>query len=106
MDLQKAWAVLGRDVRDVKGEAAEAPDLEARIGVLDRHLGEARRTAKKRMAENHPDRNPGDPDAARRFREVQAALTLIEGETDRFRKAAREVQERRIAVRDGTVVIG
>ena len=38
---------------------------------------EIRRAWRKRCLETHPDRNPGDPDAERRFRLVNCAYRLL-----------------------------
>ena len=106
MDLQKAWAVLGKDIREVKAEASSAGGLEERLAVLEQLLAEAKRTARRRMAENHPDKNPEDPKAAARFRDVKEAISLIERMTEDFRTSVTEALASRGAPKDGTIIIG
>jgi len=61
--------------------AAEVRAKRAAMSVLG--LGEVaspddiRRAWRKRCLETHPDRNPGDPDAERRFRLANCAYRLL-----------------------------
>ena len=104
MDLQKAWALLGQDVRDVLREARAAGTPARKLAVLERHLEEARKLAKRRLRDNHPDRNLGDAAAERRYKGVQEALVLVEGDTERFRKRVEDLSDQESSLPDGTIV--
>jgi hypothetical protein len=54
------------------------PDYYARLGVSPSASAEEIRSAyRERARETHPDRNPDDPEAARRFQEVKEAYQVL-----------------------------
>lgn len=85
MNLGDAWNILGRDVSDVVAEIRRRP-VEERSRAADEQLEAARGLAKKLMALHHPDRNPGDQEAAKRFRRVQDALDVVRAETESLKE--------------------
>ena len=60
---------------------AEVRARRAAMNVLDvgdgASLRQIKRAWRKRCLETHPDRNPGDPDAERKFRLVNCAYSLL-----------------------------
>ena len=64
----------------------KASDYYARLGIDAEAAGDDVRKAYRRVArEVHPDRNPGDPDAALRFRRVREAYEVLSDDEARRR---------------------
>lgn len=54
------------------------------VGVrADASADEIRRAYRRRALELHPDRNPDDPDATRRFQELAEAFAALSGSAKR-----------------------
>jgi DnaJ-class molecular chaperone len=69
-------------------------DLYKVLGVARDASGEDMRKAYRRLAkENHPDLNPGNPDAERRFKEISAAYAILSDPEKRKRYDAGEIDE-------------
>jgi DnaJ-domain-containing protein 1 len=67
-------------------EEASMTTLYELLGVCPDAGDEALKTAYRRLAKtHHPDLNPNDPDAARRFRQITAAIAVL---SDAERRAA------------------
>lgn len=93
MNLEDAWNILGRDLSDVVGEIRKSP-VDARAEAAERELEKARSLARKLMGLHHPDKNPGDEEAAKRFMRVKTALSVIEQETASLREKMASRKER------------
>lgn len=89
MAVGDAWRILGEDPGRVVSEIRSAPKA-SRADVAERLLERAKRTARRMMIQNHPDKNPGDPGAQRRFVAIQRALSSLEEHTSEFRKKLSE----------------
>jgi uncharacterized protein (DUF342 family) len=107
MNVSDAWTVLGKDWNSIAETLSSLPDAAARIQATESLLIDAKKLAKKLMAVHHPDKNPGDFDAAARFQRVKDALLTIEDNTESF-KAKHESMKARAeqrAASDGFIVI-
>lgn len=87
MNLVDAWTTLGFDPDEVlssikasRDRAAEAKRLEA----------EAKTVCKRLLAAHHPDKNPGDAGASKRFRRVQNAMQIISQATSDLAASVRK----------------
>jgi hypothetical protein len=90
--IYEAWKILGKDAKQIIRIAMNYPSLDERIKVIDEILVRARKIAKKLSAQHHPDVNPNDPDAERKFKDVQLALKSIEYHTNQFKINAAQVK--------------
>lgn len=86
MPLGEAWTTLGEDPKEVVREIQSLSGHEARVEAAERALAVAERVGKSLLGAHHPDRNPGDPGAARRFRRVGEALESIRHHTAELRR--------------------
>ena len=105
-DLAKAWFVLGRDVNEVLHGTSDLPDVQSKMAAVDEARRTAEHLAKKLLGQNHPDKNPGDPAAARKYQEVLDAVEAIREHTERFRKKVSGILERKENPPDGHIQIG
>lgn len=110
MNVASAWAVLGRDWAAIVKDMADQPDTPSKVTRAEELLAEAKKLARKLMAEHHPDRNPDDPDATIRFQAASAALATIEADTAQLRSRYQEMQRRaeqlaKKRAKDGFIVI-
>lgn len=87
-----AWKILEIDPDGVFGRIASRPRAE-RADAAEVELEVARRRARELMIKYHPDKNPGDPAAEAKFKEVQAAIQLLVDSTQEFRQKLIEVLE-------------
>lgn len=106
MGLSEAWGALGRDVTQVLYGTSDLPDVRSKMAAVDEACRAAERIAKKLLGQNHPDRNPGDTTAARKYQEVQDAIRVIKNHTEEFRKKVLIIQERKDNPPDGHIRIG
>lgn len=90
MDIHEAWRALGEDPEAVLAELRSHPDVPSRIAAAEAALARAEKIGKALMNAHHPDRNPGDPGAGRRFIRVQEALESIRFHTEELRRKAAE----------------
>lgn len=107
MNTADAWRILGREWTDIVREMSSLATGAQRVERAEFFLSNAKKTARSIMAENHPDRRPGDDDAAIRFRMAQEALRAIESDTESMKakfEAMREDAMRR-AASDGYIII-
>ena len=82
MPAFEAWKILGQDAGKIILSVSEVP-LRSRAEALKTILEDARKTAKKLMAEYHPDRPNGNP---AQFKKVGEALRALEFYTNEFEK--------------------
>jgi len=85
MNIANAWAVLGKDWDAIVRDLQAMPDSASRVQAAEQLLIQARKAAQRLMALHHPDRNPSDPEATKRFQGVGAALAAIESHTQSFK---------------------
>jgi len=105
VDVREAWAALGGSFDDSLARAMRESGPSARADSLASSLDAARKMAKRAMAAAHPDRNPGDPGAADRFRAVGDALSTIEADAGATIEALRAAASRPPEEpRDGLIV--
>jgi hypothetical protein len=90
MDLHQAWGVLGKDSQIVVASLKQAEGLEARIKATEKALEWAKKLAKDLRFKCHPDKNPGDAAAERKFKAIGVALQVIEEHTEEFKCKALE----------------
>jgi len=93
MELSEAWTVLGRDVTQVLHGTSDLPDVQSKMAEVERACRTAERIAKKLLGQNHPDKNPGDPTAAKRYAHVLDAIGVIREHTESFRERILERKE-------------
>lgn len=106
MELSRAWSVLGKDVNQVLHGTSDLPDVKSKMAAVDGACRTAERIAKKLLGQSHPDRNPGDLIAARRYQEVLDAIGAIREHTEGFRKKVSGILERKENPPDGHIQIG
>lgn len=94
MNLPTAWSILGKNWESIVQTISSVSSLKDKVELAERMLVEARKTAKKLMAANHPDVNPEDPNAECRFRKVVDALSVIESSTVSMRKRFEDLTQR------------
>lgn len=82
MTVMEAWHILGFDFRAIHDRLASRPKSE-RSAQAESDLEMARKEAKIRMRDAHPDRPAGD---MAKFKEIGAAIELIETATGEFCK--------------------
>jgi hypothetical protein len=87
-----AWKILEINPDGVFGRIASRPRAE-RADAAEVELEVARRRARELMIKYHPDRNPDNPVAEAKFKEVQAAIQLLTDSTQEFRRKLIEVLE-------------
>jgi len=107
MNVAGAWAALGKDWDSIVKELLGLPDAASRVQAAEKMLMDARKLAKRLMAVHHPDKNPGDVEATKRFQHVKEALEVIESNTESF-KANYETLKARAEQRresDGFIVL-
>lgn len=107
MNISDAWLVLGKDWSSIVRDLSSLPDSASRVQAAETLLENAKKLAKKLMAVHHPDTNPGDAEAAERFRRVKDALTTIEANTEAFKTKYEEMKARAEQRRelDGFIVL-
>jgi hypothetical protein len=107
MNMANAWAVLGKDWDSIVRDLSSLPDSASRIQEAEKLLADARKLAKKLMAVHHPDKNPGDLEAAKRFQRVQEALEVVESSTESFKNSyeAMKARAEQRAASDSFIVI-
>ena len=100
MDLREAWNTLGCDPDQVFERIRSAGSRASRAEAAGKELDYARSLARKLLGLHHPDKNPGDEEAAKRFRRVGDALRAIEDGTIKFQDLARQepVKERDVFI--------
>lgn len=86
--LGEAWIILGEDPKEIITKLMSEPDVGARVKAAEKALATAERLARMLMGIHHPDRNPGDPEAARRFNRVDRALQSVKYHTAELVKKA------------------
>jgi hypothetical protein len=106
MELSEAWAVLGKDVNQLFHGTLHLPDIESKMAAVDKAFRIAERSAKKLLGQNHPDKNPGDPEAAERYQRILSALEVIKDHTEKFREKVSGILDRRENPPDGHIQIG
>ncbi|XP_046859702.1 dnaJ homolog subfamily C member 5-like isoform X2 [Xenia sp. Carnegie-2017] len=68
----------------IKSESEEQKDLYEILGVTrDASPEEIKKAYRKKALKHHPDKNPGDPTAAERFKVINHAHTILSNETKR-----------------------
>jgi hypothetical protein len=107
MNMANAWAVLGKDWDAIVRDLSLLPDSASRVQEAERLLADARKLAKKLMAVHHPDKNPGDSEAAERFQRVRGALETIESNTESFKNSygAMKARAEQRAASDSFIII-
>jgi hypothetical protein len=88
IQLKDAWLILGEDPKEIYTKIASQPSISSKIETVSNLFIYAKTISKKLLAQNHPDRNPNDAEAEKRFKRVQEALAAIEFHTDEFRVKA------------------
>jgi hypothetical protein len=94
MNVSDAWTVLGEDWGAIVKTLSSLPNAAARVQAAEKLLVDAKKLAKKLMAAHHPDKNPGNVNAAVQFQRVKDALLTIEANTESF-KASYEAMKAR-----------
>ena len=94
MNVASAWTTLGKNWDDVVHDLTALPDAASRVQAVESLLIEARKLAKRLMAVHHPDKNPGDLGATKRFQHVKDALEAIELHTQLFKDKYEEMKAR------------
>ncbi len=102
MDIQEAWKNLGYDIEFIVDDIKSKP-IESRISELNRYLGIAKRSAKKLMANNHPDIGGKTKD----FLIYQESLNVIQSATDECIKSINEsIMSRKIINESKAIAFG
>ena len=104
MNISDAWTALGWSWDDITKSLSEIRGTENRIAKAESLCAEAKKVARKLLAAHHPDTNPGDAGAARRFQHVKAAIDTIEKNTEAF-KLAFEASKEKAQKRDVLIFI-
>jgi hypothetical protein len=78
MDLYEAWKILGKDLNRIMVNIKNISTVNERVQAVIQTKEEAKKIAKKLMAENHPDKGG----SADKFILVQEALKTIESKTE------------------------
>jgi hypothetical protein len=105
MNVADAWTILGKDWDALVRDLQALPDSASRVQEAERLLIDARKLAKRLMAVHHPDKNPDDLEATKRFQRVKEALEIVESNTALF-KAKYEALKTRVEQRqDGFIVL-
>lgn len=107
MNVASAWAALGKDWESIVKDLTVLPNSASRVQAVETLLLEAKKLAKRLMALHHPDKNPGDPEATRRFQHVKTALETIESNTETFKNSYEIIKTRAEQRResDGFIVL-
>ena len=85
MTLGEAWTVLGKNPQEIAISIKSTSTIQEKIIAVDTAYIEAKKLAKKLMAQNHPDINPNNPLIVDQFMRVQQALKIIENSTQEFK---------------------
>ena len=85
---------------------SDLPTVEAKMEAVEQAGRLANKLARKLLAESHPDKNPGDQAAARRYQQVLDALESVKSHTDGFRRQVEEIKERIDNPPEGSIQIG
>ena len=102
MTVWEAWKLLGKDPQVIMGILQGSPSPQGKAQVAKDILEIARKLAKKLMAKNHPDLNQDDPTAINRFKQIQAAISTIEINTEEFQHKVKRVIEHK---KDNVVIV-
>jgi hypothetical protein len=105
MDLHQAWGVLGKDSQIVISSLKTVEGLEQRIKAAEKALAWAQKLAKELRFQYHPDKNPGDDAAERKFKAIGIALQVIEEHTEEFKRKALEKKHRIDNPPDGFIMV-
>jgi hypothetical protein len=105
MDLHQAWEVLGKDSQIVVASLKKFEGLEARIKATEKALEWAKKLAKDLRFQYHPDKNPGNDAAERKFKAIGIALKVIEEHTEEFKCKALKKKYQIDNPPDGFIII-
>jgi hypothetical protein len=87
VNVAEAWSTLGVDWDRIAAKLMAMPDFASRVSATENLCSDAKKIAKKLMAVHHPDKNPGDTEAADRFNRVKQALETIEKSTESLKES-------------------
>lgn len=105
LSVDEAWRILGKDAKQIIHIIMNYVSLDERIKVMDEILIRARKIARKLSAQYHPDVNPNDSDAGRKFRDIQSAIRSIEYHTEQFKIKADQIKLERSQTVKTTIIV-
>lgn len=88
MPIEEAWSILGVDYQKICYILSSSPRSK-RGEAAQLEFEKAKKIARNIMVNNHPDKNPGNQDAEKRFKLAATALTSIETHTNEFVESLR-----------------
>lgn len=93
MTVSEAWLALGEDPNEIFNSIKSCPNAEKKVLAAEAALVRAERLAKVLMAAHHPDKNPGDISAEKRFKRVASAIESIRFNTKEMKEKASKVRD-------------
>lgn len=93
MTVSEAWSALGEDPDEIFNSIKSYSNTDAKVLAAEAALVRAERLAKVLMAAHHPDKNPGDMSAEKRFKRVASAIESIRFNTKEMKEKASRVKD-------------
>lgn len=105
LPVDEAWIILGKNPKSIINSIMAHP-LSDRVRIIDEVLDQAKKIAKRLLAQNHPDVNNNSCESERKFKAIQLAIRSIEHHTEQFKEKANSIIAEKARIPRTVIVIG